>query len=38
LAQPADLDRALDAAARGYKRWRATSAHDKALVIAGKLV
>ncbi|MDB5683237.1 MAG: NAD-dependent succinate-semialdehyde dehydrogenase [Sphingomonas bacterium] len=35
LATPADLDRALDAAQRGFKIWRATSADQKAAVLYG---
>lgn len=35
LATPADLDRALDAAARGYREWRATGTDVKAAVLAG---
>jgi len=35
LATAADLDRALDAAQRGYKVWRATSAADRAAVLQG---
>jgi succinate-semialdehyde dehydrogenase/glutarate-semialdehyde dehydrogenase len=35
LATAADLDRALDAAARGYKLWRATPADQKAAVLSG---
>ena len=35
LATTADLDRALDAAARGYKLWRATPADQKAAVLSG---
>lgn len=35
LATVADLDAALDAAARGYKLWRPTSVDDKAAVLAG---
>ncbi|HEY2677609.1 MAG TPA: NAD-dependent succinate-semialdehyde dehydrogenase [Steroidobacteraceae bacterium] len=35
LATPADLDRALDAAARGFKRWRAASAAERSNVLAG---
>ncbi|HEY5410292.1 MAG TPA: NAD-dependent succinate-semialdehyde dehydrogenase [Caulobacteraceae bacterium] len=33
LADAADLDRALDAAARGFKLWRATPANDRARVL-----
>ncbi|HEY0745079.1 MAG TPA: NAD-dependent succinate-semialdehyde dehydrogenase [Steroidobacteraceae bacterium] len=35
LATPADLDRALDAAARGFKRWRSASAAERGNVLAG---
>jgi succinate-semialdehyde dehydrogenase / glutarate-semialdehyde dehydrogenase len=35
LATTADLDAALDAAARGYKLWRATSVDEKAAVLSG---
>jgi len=35
LATPADLDRALDAAARGYRIWRAKSAAERGNVLAG---
>ena len=35
LATPADLDRALDAAARGYKIWRARSATERSNVLSG---
>ena len=35
LATTADLDAALDAAARGYKLWRPTSVDEKAAVLAG---
>ena len=35
LATTADLDAALDAAARGYTLWRATSVDEKAAVLAG---
>lgn len=35
LATEADLDRALDAAARGFKRWRAASPEERAGVLAG---
>ncbi len=35
LATTADLDAALDAAARGYPLWRATSVDEKAAVLAG---
>ena len=35
LATTADLDAALDAAARGTKLWRATSVDDKAAVLSG---
>jgi succinate-semialdehyde dehydrogenase / glutarate-semialdehyde dehydrogenase len=35
LATPQDLDRALDTAARGYRLWRAHSAHDRSRVLAG---
>jgi succinate-semialdehyde dehydrogenase / glutarate-semialdehyde dehydrogenase len=35
LATAADLDRALDAAARGYKKWRAASAAERGNVLAG---
>lgn len=33
LAEPADLDRALDAAQRGYKLWRYTPAAERAAVL-----
>ena len=35
LADAADLDRALDAADRGYKLWRASAADEKARVLKG---
>jgi succinate-semialdehyde dehydrogenase/glutarate-semialdehyde dehydrogenase len=35
LATPADLERALDAAARGYRRWRGSSAAERSRVLAG---
>ncbi|WP_156255098.1 NAD-dependent succinate-semialdehyde dehydrogenase [Sandarakinorhabdus oryzae] len=35
LATTADLDAALDAAARGYKLWRATGVDEKAAVLSG---
>lgn len=35
LADPADLDRALDAAARGFARWRASNAAERAAVLEG---
>jgi succinate-semialdehyde dehydrogenase / glutarate-semialdehyde dehydrogenase len=35
LATSADLDAALDAAARGYPLWRATSVDEKAAVLSG---
>ncbi|HWL46823.1 MAG TPA: aldehyde dehydrogenase family protein, partial [Sphingomonadaceae bacterium] len=35
LATAADLDRALDTAARGYKLWRATPADARGAVLAG---
>ena len=35
LATPADLNRALDAAARGFRIWRATPAAQKAAVLQG---
>ena len=35
LADPADLDRALDAAARGFARWRRSSAAERAHVLEG---
>ncbi len=35
LATTADLDAALDAAARGYPLWRATSVDEKAAVLTG---
>ena len=35
LADAADLDRALDAADRGYKLWRASTADEKARVLKG---
>ena len=35
LATTADLDAALDAAARGYTLWRATSVDEKAAVLSG---
>jgi succinate-semialdehyde dehydrogenase / glutarate-semialdehyde dehydrogenase len=35
LATSADLDRALDTAARGYRLWRARTAHDRSRVLAG---
>ena len=33
LATAGDLDRALDAAARGYRAWRAMSADERAAVL-----
>jgi succinate-semialdehyde dehydrogenase/glutarate-semialdehyde dehydrogenase len=35
MATVDDLDRALDTAARGYRRWRASSVDDKAAVLSG---
>jgi succinate-semialdehyde dehydrogenase/glutarate-semialdehyde dehydrogenase len=35
LSTPADLDRALDTAARGYKLWRARSATERSNVLSG---
>jgi len=35
LATPADLDRALDAAARGFSRWRKAPAQERAAVLEG---
>jgi len=35
LAEPADLDRALDAAARGFARWRKSTAPERAAVLEG---
>ncbi|MBW8841928.1 MAG: NAD-dependent succinate-semialdehyde dehydrogenase [Sphingomonadales bacterium] len=35
LADPADLDRALDAAARGFRRWRHSTPHERAAVLQG---
>jgi succinate-semialdehyde dehydrogenase / glutarate-semialdehyde dehydrogenase len=35
LATSADLDRALDAAARGYRRWRGASSAERSRVLAG---
>jgi succinate-semialdehyde dehydrogenase / glutarate-semialdehyde dehydrogenase len=35
LATAADLDRALDTAARGFRRWRAASAAERSRVLAG---
>jgi succinate-semialdehyde dehydrogenase / glutarate-semialdehyde dehydrogenase len=35
LATPADLDRALDAAARGFRVWRSKTADQRANVLAG---
>ncbi|WP_310473747.1 aldehyde dehydrogenase family protein, partial [Sandarakinorhabdus sp.] len=35
LATTADLDAALDAAARGYPLWRATTTDEKAAVLSG---
>ena len=35
LADPSDLDRALDAAARGFARWRRTPAEARAAVLNG---
>ncbi|MEP6868128.1 MAG: NAD-dependent succinate-semialdehyde dehydrogenase [Novosphingobium sp.] len=35
LADLADLDRALDAAARGFARWRKSSAQERAAVLQG---
>ena len=35
LATPADLDRALDTAARGYRIWRARPAQERSSVLAG---
>ncbi len=35
LATAADLDRALDTAARGYRRWRGASAAERSRVLAG---
>jgi succinate-semialdehyde dehydrogenase/glutarate-semialdehyde dehydrogenase len=34
LATPADLDRALEASARGYKLWRATTPDQRAAILA----
>lgn len=40
VAGIADLDEALDSAARGFIRWKATSGHDRALIIrrAGQIL
>jgi len=35
LADAADLDRALDAAARGFRRWRNSTPHERAAVLQG---
>ena len=35
LADVADLDRALDAAARGFRRWRHATPHERAAVLQG---
>ena len=35
LASPADLDRALDAAARGFRIWRDSTPHERAAVLQG---
>lgn len=35
LADTADLDRALDAAARGFRRWRNSTPHERAAVLQG---
>jgi len=35
LATPADLDRALDAAQRGFRRWRNSTPHERAAVLQG---
>jgi len=35
LASTADLDRALEAAQRGFRRWRNSSAHERAAVLTG---
>jgi succinate-semialdehyde dehydrogenase / glutarate-semialdehyde dehydrogenase len=35
LATATDLDRALDTAARGYRRWRSTSSAERSRVLAG---
>lgn len=35
LADASDLDRALDAAARGFRQWRAASAEQRAAVLTG---
>lgn len=35
LADPADLDRALEAAARGFARWRRSTAPERAAVLTG---
>jgi succinate-semialdehyde dehydrogenase/glutarate-semialdehyde dehydrogenase len=35
LADPSDLDRALDAAKRGFARWRHSSAQERAAVLQG---
>ncbi|HLY58318.1 MAG TPA: NAD-dependent succinate-semialdehyde dehydrogenase [Stellaceae bacterium] len=35
LADPADLDRALDAAQRGFRRWRHATPDERATVLAG---
>lgn len=35
LADAADLDRALDTAARGFAMWRKSSAHERAAVLEG---
>ena len=32
-ASPADLDRALEAAAKGFAAWRSTSAYDRAKIM-----
>jgi succinate-semialdehyde dehydrogenase/glutarate-semialdehyde dehydrogenase len=35
LASPSDLDRALDAAKRGFARWRASTPDERSAVLAG---
>jgi len=35
LATPADLDRALEAAQRGFRRWRNSTPHERAAVLQG---
>ncbi|MEI5604333.1 aldehyde dehydrogenase family protein, partial [Streptomyces brasiliscabiei] len=35
LADPADLDRALEAAERGFRQWRKSTAQQRAAVLTG---